>query len=113
MWDTLGIQKQKNPSQSILQGIFAEAEGFEPPERCRSTVFKTAAIDHSATPPVFRRREDKDKILPAKNYFTDFSVFSSGSSLLAKNLYWKKIRYKAPTVTQLSAKLKTGAKKRK
>ena len=31
----------------------AEAEGFEPPERCRSTVFKTAAIDHSATPPVF------------------------------------------------------------
>ena len=29
----------------------AEAEGFEPPERCRSTVFKTAAIDHSATPP--------------------------------------------------------------
>ena len=34
---------------------FAEAEGFEPPERCRSTVFKTAAIDHSATPPVFYR----------------------------------------------------------
>ncbi len=31
----------------------AEAEGFEPPERCRSTVFKTAAIDHSATPPIF------------------------------------------------------------
>ena len=32
--------------------LLAEAEGFEPPERCRSTVFKTAAIDHSATPPV-------------------------------------------------------------
>ena len=30
---------------------FAEAEGFEPPGRCRPTVFKTAAIDHSATPP--------------------------------------------------------------
>ena len=29
----------------------AEGEGFEPPERCRSTVFKTAAIDHSANPP--------------------------------------------------------------
>ena len=29
----------------------AEAEGFEPPGRCRPTVFKTAAIDHSATPP--------------------------------------------------------------
>ncbi len=34
---------------------FAEAEGFEPPERCRSTVFKTAAIDHSATPPDINR----------------------------------------------------------
>ena len=30
---------------------FAEAEGFEPPVRRRTTVFKTAAIDHSATPP--------------------------------------------------------------
>ena len=29
----------------------AEEEGFEPPEPCGSTVFKTAAIDHSATPP--------------------------------------------------------------
>lgn len=37
---------------SVAAGFFsAEAEGFEPPERCRSTVFKTAAIDHSATPP--------------------------------------------------------------
>ena len=29
----------------------AEEEGFEPPEPRGSTVFKTAAIDHSATPP--------------------------------------------------------------
>ncbi len=29
---------------------FAEEEGFEPPEPLGSTVFKTAAIDHSATP---------------------------------------------------------------
>jgi hypothetical protein len=28
----------------------AEEEGFEPPEPRGSTVFKTAAIDHSATP---------------------------------------------------------------
>ncbi len=28
----------------------AEEEGFEPPEPLGSTVFKTAAIDHSATP---------------------------------------------------------------
>ena len=33
--------------------VDAEREGFEPPERCRSTVFKTAVIDHSTTSPVF------------------------------------------------------------
>ena len=33
-----------------------EAEGFEPPEPFGSAVFKTAAIDHSATPPGARRR---------------------------------------------------------
>ena len=29
----------------------AESEGFEPPDPCGSTVFKTAAIDHSANSP--------------------------------------------------------------
>lgn len=32
----------------------AEREGFEPPEACTSTVFKTAAIDHSAISPFDR-----------------------------------------------------------
>ncbi len=32
----------------FLLPILAEREGFEPPEPCSSTVFKTAAIDHSA-----------------------------------------------------------------
>ena len=31
--------------------FIAEREGFEPPEPRSSTVFKTAAIDHSATSP--------------------------------------------------------------
>ena len=31
--------------------FLAEREGFEPPEPRSSTVFKTAAIDHSATSP--------------------------------------------------------------
>ena len=31
--------------------LFAEKEGFEPPEVLPSTVFKTAAIDHSAISP--------------------------------------------------------------
>ena len=31
--------------------LLAEREGFEPPEARTSTVFKTAAIDHSAISP--------------------------------------------------------------
>ena len=31
--------------------ICAEEEGFEPPVPCGTTVFKTAAFDHSAIPP--------------------------------------------------------------
>ena len=32
--------------------LLAEREGFEPPEVLPSTVFKTAAIDHSAISPI-------------------------------------------------------------
>ena len=35
-----------------LLSFFAEREGFEPPEPLSSTVFKTAAIDHSAISPL-------------------------------------------------------------
>ena len=46
------LRLRTKKARSNAAGFFsAEAEGFEPPERCRSTVFKTAAIDHSATPP--------------------------------------------------------------
>ena len=34
-----------------LKRFSAEREGFEPPEPLSSTVFKTAAIDHSAISP--------------------------------------------------------------
>ena len=34
-----------------IESLLAEREGFEPPDPCGSTVFKTAAIDHSATSP--------------------------------------------------------------
>ncbi len=37
-----------------LAATLAEGEGFEPPDRCRSSVFKTDAIDHSANLP-YRR----------------------------------------------------------
>ena len=38
-----------NPSLSVF--LLAEGEGFEPPDPCRSSVFKTDAIDHSANLP--------------------------------------------------------------
>ena len=34
-----------------LETKMAEGEGFEPPEACTSTVFKTASLNHSDTPP--------------------------------------------------------------
>ena len=43
--------ENKNPADAGLIG-FAEREGFEPPEVLPSTVFKTAAIDHSAISPL-------------------------------------------------------------
>ena len=30
-------------------GVLVESEGFEPPDLLQSAVFKTAAIDHSAS----------------------------------------------------------------
>ena len=36
---------------SLFPNCLAEREGFEPPEPLSSTVFKTAAIDHSAISP--------------------------------------------------------------
>ena len=44
----------QNKNAPLLRGAvyeFAESEGFEPPDLLQSTVFKTAAIDHSASSP--------------------------------------------------------------
>jgi hypothetical protein len=49
---------------SLLRRKMAEREGFEPPEPFGSTVFKTAALNHSATSPLasdFSRRREKNK----------------------------------------------------
>lgn len=40
---------------------FAEEEGFEPPNPFGSTVFKTAAINHSAIPPFPTGQPDCNK----------------------------------------------------
>ena len=44
--------KSLRASTPCCECNMAEREGFEPPEPCGSAVFKTAAIDHSATSPV-------------------------------------------------------------
>ena len=42
-------RKVKNPVSNVETGFFVESEGFEPPDLLQSAVFKTAAIDHSAS----------------------------------------------------------------
>lgn len=50
------LRKRRNKSRfeklkgckSGIYSLFAEREGFEPPDLLQSTVFKTAAFDHSA-----------------------------------------------------------------
>ncbi len=44
------VQNKKSCKSFDLQDS-AEREGFEPPDPLRSTVFKTAAFDHSAISP--------------------------------------------------------------
>ncbi len=45
--------QNKKSCTNIVQDLLfsAESEGFEPPDLLQSTVFKTAAIDHSANSP--------------------------------------------------------------
>lgn len=37
--------------RAAVEDEMAEGKGFEPPKACASPVFKTGAINHSATPP--------------------------------------------------------------
>ena len=53
---SLSMRYKKNePYRTRSSFWFAEREGFEPPEPLSSTVFKTAAIDHSAISPLLCR----------------------------------------------------------
>jgi hypothetical protein len=52
------MYKKNKPLNYLIERLLcfkvAEREGFEPPELLHSTVFKTAAIDHSAISPLQR-----------------------------------------------------------
>ena len=52
-WRGKGIKKHRNLNCDVCpdRSQFAEREGFEPPVPRSTTVFKTAAIDHSAISP--------------------------------------------------------------
>ena len=46
------LENIRHKKTGLNPAVFlAEEEGFEPPEPRSSTVFKTAAFDHSAIPP--------------------------------------------------------------
>jgi hypothetical protein len=46
------VSKNKTPATKGNEGFLAENEGFEPPVPYGTTVFKTAAFDHSANSPL-------------------------------------------------------------
>jgi hypothetical protein len=49
-FDISPTKKARWGYQQAFLFLLAEEEGFEPPDLLQSAVFKTAAIDHSATP---------------------------------------------------------------
>ncbi len=58
----------------IIKFQLAEREGFEPPERRRSTVFKTAAFDHSAISPATKVEKSSFHTTPATKKISQFKV---------------------------------------
>ena len=63
----------------------AEEVGFEPTVPCGTTVFKTAAFDHSATPPLLCElpfgTPEKSQLVPAgqASYDGELSLSSNGT----------------------------------
>ena len=73
---------KKNPDNRLIIRILflsAEREGFEPPVPRSTTVFKTAAIDHSAISPCFYL-----KAVQRYGFFVNFQIFDKN---FMKNLF--------------------------
>ena len=56
------VQIRQRALDGYFDYILAEREGFEPPGPCGPTVFKTAAIDHSAISPCRTIRSNEKSI---------------------------------------------------
>ena len=80
-----------NKTPSLLRGrlpdsqVFAESEGFEPPEAFTSTVFKTAALNHSANSPTYftflsERIAKVVKKIYSEKFFLAFRLFFAFST---------------------------------
>ena len=63
--------------------FIAESEGFEPPDPLRSTVFKTAAFDHSANSPICFPSKGNAKVMK-KYYYANFSLKNMLNFLLLR-----------------------------
>ena len=55
-WFIGGKYQKKRGCKPMIYNLLAEREGFEPPVPRSTTVFKTAAIDHSAISPELLER---------------------------------------------------------
>jgi hypothetical protein len=68
--------------------LFAEVEGFEPPVPCGTSVFKTGAFDHSATPPLNNGAKIHTSSQIQSKYSLNLYIFSL--PLLNDNSYYVK-----------------------
>lgn len=86
--------EKQNP-QPILWVFFAESKGFEPLDLLQSTVFKTAAFDHSANSPNFRCEHLPNSDANIESFFIFLKeksfYFSSFVSIIEQPYYLIKI----------------------
>ena len=71
------LYTKNEPYRTRSSFRLAEREGFEPPEPLSSTVFKTAAIDHSAISPSSQLACKKK--LALRVWFATIAPLNSGS----------------------------------
>ena len=69
--------------------LFAEREGFEPPEPRSSTVFKTAVIDHSTTSPSRIGTANLENYFKSAKYFSKKTLFAKRAFMKPRELIHK------------------------
>ena len=81
------LYTKNEPYRTRSSFWFAEREGFEPPEPLSSTVFKTAAIDHSAISPRNRVQKYYFFLNCANNFEVFLRMWNFYSNFAAKKLH--------------------------